>query len=90
MTENPGAEAASAQVGRRVALGCLNNVAAGGGRLGAPDAVRTYGMVLALRDISGFMSKSADRLLTWLVRPAFEHPCSSGRATARRLIWLEL
>jgi len=56
MTENPGAKAASAQVWSRVALGNLTNVAAAGGRLGAPDAVRTV-WFFALRDISGSMCK---------------------------------
>jgi hypothetical protein len=43
MEENPGAggadRVAAAQVERRVALGDLGNVVAGGRRLGGPDAV---------------------------------------------------
>ena len=94
MTENPGAKAASAQVWSRVALGNLTNVAAAGGRLGAPDAVRTVWFLhyVIYRVPCANQFSCADRLLTGLVRPAFEHDTEvqcgirsvSGRATALR------
>ncbi|OQU77687.1 hypothetical protein SORBI_3009G087300 [Sorghum bicolor] len=63
MTENPGAEAASAQVGRRVALGCLNNVAAGGGRLGAPDAEKEVDEARKLKSCSTNVEWLKEKLL---------------------------
>ncbi|XP_066368283.1 uncharacterized protein [Miscanthus floridulus] len=58
MTENPGAKAASAQVWSRVALGNLTNVAAAGGRLGAPDAEKGVDEARKL--------KSCSRNVEWL------------------------
>lgn len=62
MTENSGtgvgATAASAQVGMRVALSDLTNVAAAEARLGAPDAVRTLWFLHYGIYISDSMCKS--------------------------------